>query len=88
MSMNSRAQLRQFLLRRFPHAQLTDDQDIFALGFATSLFAMELVLFVEKQLGVQVSNSDLRIDNFRSVDAVVALVERTRLAAETASTSR
>jgi len=51
------------------------------LGFATSLFAMELVLFVEKQLGVQVSNSDLRIDNFRSVDAVVALVERTRLAA-------
>jgi methoxymalonate biosynthesis acyl carrier protein len=74
--MNERAEIRQFILGRFPNAELTDQQDIFTLGYVNSLFAMELVLFVEKHFGIEIPNEELDIDNFRTIDAVAGLIER------------
>ncbi|GCE31291.1 hypothetical protein KDA_67750 [Dictyobacter alpinus] len=70
-----RDSIRAFLTSFFPNLDVTDDQDIFALGFVNSLFAMQLVLFVEKKLGVSLDNEDLDIDNFRSIDAITRLIE-------------
>jgi acyl carrier protein len=70
-----RQQTRAFIVKQFKH-ELKDDDDIFALGFVNSLFAMQLVMFVEKTFNVAVEDDDLQIDNFRSVDAVVDLVSR------------
>lgn len=67
--------IRDFLSPRFQGHQLRDDDDIFSLGFVNSLFAMQLVLFVEKQLGVPLEGDDLQMENFRSIDAIVRLVE-------------
>lgn len=67
--------IRAFLARFFQNLNLEDDQDIFALGFVNSLFAMQLVLFVEKEFGFHVENDDLNIDNFRSIDAITRLIE-------------
>lgn len=72
----NRAKFRAFLARSFQKVELRDDQDIFALGFVNSLFAMQLVLFIEKEFAITVENEDLDIDNFRSIDALVHLVER------------
>ncbi len=55
--------------------ELRPDEDIFALGFVNSLFMMQLVLFVESEFGVQMENEDLEFDNFRTVEAIGALVE-------------
>ena len=74
-------QIRDFLHKKFPNAEITDDQDIFALGYVNSLFAMELVLFIEQAFGEEVPNEDLEIDNFRSVDAMTSMLERRRAAA-------
>ena len=74
-------QIRDFLARHVRTATLGDDDDIFASGFVNSMFAMQLVLFVEKSFGVTVEQADLRLDNFRSVRALTALVERKRGAA-------
>jgi methoxymalonate biosynthesis acyl carrier protein len=41
-----------------------------------SLFAMELVLFIEDSCGFTIPNDDLTLDNFRSVRAMAALVAR------------
>ena len=38
---------------------------------------MQLVLFVEKEFGIAIENEDLDIDNFRSIQAITELVERT-----------
>jgi acyl carrier protein len=57
---------------------VSDDDDIFASGFVNSLFAMQLVMFVEKKFGVSVEDEDLEIQNFRSVNAILALIERKR----------
>ncbi|MDD9947580.1 MAG: phosphopantetheine-binding protein [Myxococcales bacterium] len=76
MAENIAVPIREFVTRSFSGQQLADEDDMFALGFATSLFAMQLVAFVEKQFGVEVDSDDLDIDNFRSVRAIAGLVER------------
>jgi acyl carrier protein len=71
-------QILSFITGRFPQAEISGTEDIFSLGYINSLFAMELVMFVEKTFGVTIPNTELRIDNFRTVEAMTALVERLR----------
>lgn len=73
-----RATLRAFIEPRFPGVALGDGQDIFSLGFVNSLFAMELVLFIEKSIGCRIPNEELVLDHFRSIDAMTALTGRIR----------
>jgi len=76
--MTPREAIREFLGRHLRMQAVRDADDIFATGYVNSLFAMQLVTFVEKQFGVTVEPAELRLDNFRSVDALVAFVERVR----------
>ena len=79
--MDTKQQIREFLSRFFRDHQLADDEDIFATGYVNSMFAMQLVQFVEGTFGITVESDDLEIDNFRTVDAIAALVERKQGAA-------
>jgi methoxymalonate biosynthesis acyl carrier protein len=54
------------------------DRDLFNTGGLSSLFAMELVVYLEKSFDVVIMGSDLRLDNFRTVRAMTALVHRLR----------
>ncbi|WP_406492317.1 acyl carrier protein [Streptomyces sp. NBC_00846] len=76
VALTAAERITSFVRGRFPQADLTPDQDIFALGYINSLFAMELVMFIEKTFGVAVPNGELKIDNFRTVAAMSALVGR------------
>jgi methoxymalonate biosynthesis acyl carrier protein len=69
-----KSQTREFMGKYFPSQDLKDEDDIFGLGFVNSLFAMQLVLFVEKTFNITVEDEDLSIDNFRSIDAITNLV--------------
>jgi methoxymalonate biosynthesis acyl carrier protein len=71
-----RTEIRSFITRRFPQAELTDDNDIFALGFVNSLFAMELVTFIEGTFGTAIPNEELTLDNFRTIAAMAGLAGR------------
>lgn len=68
--------IREFLARFFDAGELSDDEDIFAAGFVNSMFAMQLVQFVEGEFGITVDSEDLELDNFRSVSSLAAFVER------------
>lgn len=68
--------VKEFLGRFFRNQDLQTDDDIFALGFVNSLLAMQLVAFVEKEFGISVQDSDLDLENFRSIGAIGRLVER------------
>ncbi|MEU0939849.1 MULTISPECIES: acyl carrier protein [unclassified Embleya] len=52
--------------------------DLFASGAVSSLFAMELVVFVESTFGVAVEGADLAMDKFRTVRSMSSLVTRLR----------
>jgi acyl carrier protein len=67
-----------FITGRFPQAAITETEDIFSLGYINSLFAMELVMHLEKTFGVTIPNDELRIDNFRTAAAMTELVGRLR----------
>ena len=76
--------IKEFLSRFFKNHDLQPQEDIFALGFVNSLLAMQLVAFVEKEFGVQVEDTDLDLDNFRSIQAISDLVARKQPAGQPA----
>jgi methoxymalonate biosynthesis acyl carrier protein len=55
--------------------------DLFASGAVTSIFAMELVVHVEQTFGVTIEGDELNMENFRTVDAMVAMIFRLRAGA-------
>ena len=76
-----RAEIREFLGRAFKGHEVGDDDDIFASGFVNSLFAMELIVFIESSYGITIESEDLDLENFRTVAKVAELVEIKRSAA-------
>ncbi|HXU33291.1 MAG TPA: acyl carrier protein [Thermoanaerobaculia bacterium] len=73
---DTQAKIKEFLSRFFKNHDLQPSEDIFSLGFVNSLLAMQLVAFVEKEFGLTVEDEDLDLDNFRSIDAISALIAR------------
>ncbi|MCQ8835236.1 acyl carrier protein [Streptomyces malaysiensis] len=59
-------------------AEVPADEDLFASGLVSSMFAMELVVHLEQAFSVQILGDDLKRDNFRTVQAMTALVARLR----------
>lgn len=68
--------LRGFILRSVRIARLDDDDDLFESGIVNSLFAVQLMTFVEKTFAIEVAMEDLEIDNFRSLNATTGFVLR------------
>jgi len=58
--------------------QLSDDDNIFELGFVNSLFAMSLLNYVETEFNLVVNLAELNIENFNSINNIAALVKRNR----------
>lgn len=71
---NQRAAIRDFVSRHLNGVEFTDEQDLFAAGYVNSLFAVQIVMFVEGTLGVPVAGEDLDIRNFTSVERIDAFV--------------
>lgn len=67
--------IKTFLAKFFRKYELQEDEDIFALGFVNSLFAMQLVMFLEKEFGIVIDNKDLDLNNFRTIKAIVAFID-------------
>lgn len=67
--------VRSFISEHVRDTELTDDHDIFATGSVSSLFAVQLVMWVERTFGITVQPTDLDIENFRTVNDVVRFVE-------------
>ncbi|MBN3876731.1 MULTISPECIES: acyl carrier protein [unclassified Nostoc] len=70
------AKIKNFLAKFFGNHDLQPDEDIFALGFVNSMFAMQLVLFVEQEFQIIIENDDLELENFRTINSIVNLIER------------
>ena len=71
-----RERIRAFLLRHLGTADLNDKDDIFTLGFVNSLFAMQMLAWIEREFEIEITDDDLEIRNFNSVQAIHALVRR------------
>jgi acyl carrier protein len=71
-----KVKVRKFLERFFRKKELKDDDDIFELGFVNSLFAMQLVMYLEKEFSVTLNNKELDLKNFSSINAIAGLINK------------
>jgi len=71
-------QVRGFLAGHLANPDLTDQDDIFVTGGASSLFAMELVMYIESTFEVELDDEDLERDNLATIGAITALVATKR----------
>jgi len=76
-----RDRIRAFLSRYIRIQDLPDDADIFALGLVNSLFAMQLVTWVEQEFDITVGDDELELSNFNSICAMVSFVQCKMVAA-------
>ncbi|WP_330343213.1 acyl carrier protein [Streptomyces sp. NBC_00557] len=66
--------IRDFIAEHTHGVLVDDDEDLLAGGYVNSLFAVQMVLWVERTFGIRVDGADLDFANFSSVDAVAAFV--------------
>ncbi|MEK3875968.1 MULTISPECIES: acyl carrier protein [unclassified Paenibacillus] len=71
--------IEHFLLRMFRVKQIGLNDDIFALGSMNSLFAMQLILFLEKEFQIRIESKDMDLNQFKTLGTIIELVERKRL---------
>lgn len=72
--------IRAFVVDHANGAAIDDDEDLFSSGHLDSLFAVQLVMWVERTFGMTVESADLDFENFRSIADIGAFVERKRSA--------
>jgi methoxymalonate biosynthesis acyl carrier protein len=68
--------VRHFIQSSIGVAELGDDDELFESGLANSLFAVQLMTFIEKTFAIEVGMEDLDIENFKSLNAATAFVGR------------
>ncbi len=71
-----RAKIRAFILASINLPGLEDDDNLFESGIVNSLFAVELMTFLEKTFGIEVGPDDLDIANFQSIESSAGFVTR------------
>jgi acyl carrier protein len=79
--------LRAFLLKTFPALRQSPPTDMDSLlrgGAIDSMGVLEIVTFLESELGVVLHDDDVSTENFESIDAITGLVAR-RLAGDSAA---
>ncbi len=55
--------------------KLEDDQELLLSGMVDSLGVMKLVSFIDKDLGIRVLHSDIKLRNFATIDAIANYLE-------------
>lgn len=71
--------LREYVTARFARdrsAPLAPDEDLMRAGVLDSMAIMEIVGFLETSWGVSVEGDEVTVDNFQTLSAISALVER------------
>jgi len=68
--------VKRFILSSINVTQLNDDANLFESGIVNSLFAVQLMTFIEKTFAIEVGMDDLDIENFKSLNATTAFVVR------------
>jgi acyl carrier protein len=77
------APLREFIRKQFlfdDEGRLEDEDPLFP-DVIDSLGVMEVVSFVEMEYGVEVDEDELLVENFKTLSAMSALIDRKRDAA-------
>ncbi len=69
--------VKEFLQKKIgKETEFGYEDDIFKLGLVNSLFALELVVFLENSFGITVENEDLNLKNFNQINHIEQFIDR------------
>jgi len=78
LSRQLNAQIREFVLKKFPLArkqQLRDTDALLESGILDSQSVLEVVGFIEQEFSFHVDDDELVPENFQNIDAIVGFIE-------------
>lgn len=75
---NTRQRVRDYVSQHAGVDEIDDSEDLFQSGLVSSLFAIQLLAWIERAFGTKVAPEDLDIANFSSVERITAFVGRKR----------
>lgn len=64
----------QFFNDHLPNIALAEPDNIFQLGLVDSLFALQIVMFVESAFGIACADEDLELRNFCSIENLLRFI--------------
>ncbi len=70
--MDTKRRIRDFLDKYLSEKDIGEDDNFFEMGLVNSLFAMQLVTFLEGAFDIAISNDELDIDNFKSINVTIS----------------
>ena len=69
--------IKEFLQQRIgTEIGFSDEDDIFQLGLVNSLFALELVVFLENTYNIIIENEDLKLEHFSTINNLSDFISR------------
>lgn len=74
--MEIREKIISFLGKFVNVNEIADTDNIFETGLVNSLFAMNLVDFIEREFDVNIDNDELDMENFKDIKSIVALIDK------------
>ncbi|MEO6186763.1 MAG: acyl carrier protein [Steroidobacteraceae bacterium] len=80
--MDEKTKIRQFILKNYlfstDEGALKDEVSLMQAGIIDSTGVLELIMFLEEQFAVKVSDEEMTPDNLDSVERIAAFVGRKR----------
>lgn len=70
--------LQEVSANAYSKAPVQEDDNLYELGILDSLTTVQFIIRIEKQLGVEVPNRDIRYESFSSIREIVALLAKKR----------
>jgi methoxymalonate biosynthesis acyl carrier protein len=68
--------IRDFFAEKKIADGLEFDTDLFSGGFINSLFAFEMVVYLEEAFGVKIPDGEITEGNFRTIDSIAAMIRK------------
>jgi methoxymalonate biosynthesis acyl carrier protein len=66
--------ISRFILDSINLRDLKEDDHLFETGVVNSLFAVQLMTFIEKTFAIEIGSDDLDIENFKSIKSTSEFV--------------
>ena len=73
--MDTQERIFQFFVEKNKADGLTYDTELLKSKHINSLFALQIVMFVEKEFKVKLTRKEISMENFHSINAIAALVD-------------
>ncbi len=73
--MDTKERIFQFFVKQKKDAGLDYDTELLKSKHINSMFALQIVLFVEKEFGIKLKRKEISEANFHSISAIAALVD-------------